>query len=53
MPVNTSLLGLYEIASSIENKRDPWILFLYGRPGSLVVPVLISTPQSWSIAISP
>lgn len=30
VPVNTSLLGLYETASSIENKRDPWILFLRG-----------------------
>ncbi|KAI9455322.1 TPR-like protein [Lactarius psammicola] len=29
VPVNTSLLGLYE-AASCENKRDPWILFLRG-----------------------
>ncbi|KAI9437722.1 TPR-like protein [Lactarius indigo] len=30
VPVNTSLLGLYETASSTDNKRDPWILFLRG-----------------------
>ena len=30
VPVNTSLLGLYETASSLELKTDPWILFLYG-----------------------
>jgi hypothetical protein len=31
VPVNTSLLGLYETASSLELKTDPWILFLYGH----------------------
>ena len=31
VPVNSSLLGLYEIASSPELKEDPWILFLYGN----------------------
>jgi hypothetical protein len=30
-PVNTNLLGLYETASSLELKTDPWILFLYGH----------------------
>ncbi|KAH8996562.1 TPR-like protein [Lactarius hatsudake] len=30
VPVNTSLLGLYETASSVDNKKDPWILFLRG-----------------------
>ncbi|KAF8502373.1 TPR-like protein [Russula emetica] len=30
VPVNTSLLGLYETASSLELKTDPWILFLRG-----------------------
>ena len=30
VPVNTSLLELYETASSLELKADPWILFLYG-----------------------
>ncbi len=29
VPVNTNLLGLYETASSLELKTDPWILFLY------------------------
>jgi hypothetical protein len=31
VPVNTNLLGLYETASSLELKTDPWILFLYGH----------------------
>jgi hypothetical protein len=31
VPVNTGLLGLYETASSLELKTDPWILFLYGH----------------------
>jgi hypothetical protein len=31
VPVNTSLLGLYETASSLELKTDPWILFLYSH----------------------
>lgn len=52
IPVNTSLLGLCETAASFENKRDPWILFLYECSGRLV-PVLTLTPQPWSIAISP
>jgi hypothetical protein len=30
VPVNISLLELYETASSLELKADPWILFLYG-----------------------
>ncbi|KAI0000360.1 TPR-like protein [Russula vinacea] len=30
VPVNTSLLELYETASSLELKADPWILFLRG-----------------------
>jgi hypothetical protein len=30
VPVNTSLLELYETALSLELKTDPWILFLYG-----------------------
>jgi hypothetical protein len=30
-PVNASLLELYETASSLELKTDPWILFLYGH----------------------
>ncbi len=29
VPVNTGLLGLYETASSLDLKTDPWILFLY------------------------
>jgi hypothetical protein len=29
VPVNTNLLELYETASSLELKADPWILFLY------------------------
>lgn len=31
LPVNTRLLELYETASSLELKTDPWILFLYSH----------------------
>jgi hypothetical protein len=31
VPLNTNLLELYETASSLELKTDPWILFLYSH----------------------
>lgn len=46
VPVNTNLLDLYETASSLELKADPWILFLYSIPVILLVLVLIVVLQS-------
>lgn len=31
LPINARLLELYETASSLELKTDPWILFLYSH----------------------
>lgn|ERR1700761_1720421 len=46
VPVNSNLLDLYETASSLELKADPWILFLYSISVISLMLVLIVALQS-------